>query len=113
MAYDEDKAYSLDGIHMAIERIAEAQEQLAYWASVQANIAATGQGFPPIGEAEVREIMGHGDIPDDPPQGTTDTSIADALIELRQAVDKPTQCGVCGTARPDYEAARECAMSHV
>ena len=75
MAYDEEKAYSLDGIHMALERIAKAQEELAYWASVQANIAATGQGFPAIGDAEVREIMGHGNIPDEPPQGATDTSI--------------------------------------
>ena len=85
-------------IACALERLADAQEQLAYWASVQSNIAATGQGFPAV------QYLG-GDIPDDPPFGATDTSIADALSEQHKYF--------CGTEVADGEALRECEASHV
>ena len=59
-----------------------------------------------MGDAELREIMGH-----------TDTSIMDALREQWRGdiPDEPigVTCGICNTTREDDEAARRCAMSHV
>lgn len=102
MSWNEDNDITLEWIGRSLERIAKAQERIAESTErIAEYVHASGiETMQRMTDTELREIMGHGDIPDEPP-------------ELPRPEDYPVICGRCGVPRADDDAAHKCAMSHV